>query len=232
MRELCDEFLSQQLDRRRPLWEILVVPELEGGRAAVAGKVHHAMVDGIAAVELGMLLFDLSPRIERQSSNVGARAGDRRSARCGRRGRRHGRRPVPGRGTRSGIRPLPRPHREHRPDGPPRRPLAAEEALSPAPPSFLNRKLGPGRTLVTGDVSLTRLLSIRQRLGVKLNDVVLAIAAGALRRFAASVDEDSEALRAMVPVSVRREGDAGGNRITFAFVELPCDSPRPFAGSP
>ena len=61
---LCDEFLSRPLDRERPLWEILVAPELEGGRAAVAGKVHHAMVDGIAAVELGMLLFDPFPGVE------------------------------------------------------------------------------------------------------------------------------------------------------------------------
>ncbi len=58
VRRLCGEFLSEQLDRSRPLWRILILPRVGEGRAAVLGKVHHAMVDGIAAVELGMLLFD------------------------------------------------------------------------------------------------------------------------------------------------------------------------------
>ncbi len=58
---LAGDFLTQPLDRSRPLWSILVVPRVGAGRAAVLGKVHHAMVDGLAAVELGMLLFDLAP---------------------------------------------------------------------------------------------------------------------------------------------------------------------------
>src|SRR4051794_15225294 len=55
---LAEEFFSAQLPRDRPLWELLIVPRLAGRRAAVLGKVHHAMVDGVAAVQLGMLLFD------------------------------------------------------------------------------------------------------------------------------------------------------------------------------
>jgi diacylglycerol O-acyltransferase len=228
LRELCDEFLSRRLDRSRPLWEILVVPELEGGRAAVAGKVHHAMVDGIAAVELGVLLFDLAPRIdaaepppwEPEPAAAGLRVTVdavaetaveqfRAAGRAAALGLNPGRTASIARTVRRAALSL------------------AEEALSPAPPSYLNRTLGPGRALVTADVSMTRLLSVRGRLGVKLNDVVLAVAAGALRRFAASVDEAPEALRVMVPVSVRRDGEGGGNRITFAFVELPCDEPSP-----
>jgi WS/DGAT/MGAT family acyltransferase len=228
LRELCDEFLSRQLDRRRPLWEILVVPELEGDRAAVVGKVHHAMVDGIAAVELGMLLFDLSPRIEDakppawepEPAAAGLRVAvdavaDTAVDQFRAAGRVAALGLAPGRSA--GIAKTVR-----------RAALSlAEEALSPAPPSFLNRPLGPARTLVTGDVSLTRLLSIRQRLGVKLNDVVLAISAGALRRFATTAGEDPLSLRVMVPVSVRRDGEDGGNRITFAFIGLPCDEPSP-----
>jgi hypothetical protein len=53
------DFFSRRLDRSAPLWEILVVPRTGPGRGALLGKVHHAMVDGIAAVQLGMLLFDL-----------------------------------------------------------------------------------------------------------------------------------------------------------------------------
>ena len=228
LQELCDEFLSNRLDRSQPLWEILVACELEGGRAAVAGKVHHAMVDGIAAVELGMLLFDLSPSVEASEPPVWepepAAAGLRIAVdavadsaldqfRAARKVAALGL--APGR-TASLARTMRRAALS-----------VAEEALSPAPPSYLNAGLGPGRTLVTQQISLTRLLSIKQRLGVKLNDVVLALAAGAMRRFAATIDEEPRPLRAMVPVSVRREGEAGGNRITFAFVDLPCDEPSP-----
>ncbi len=228
LQELIDEFLSRQLDRERPLWEILVVPELEGGRAAVAGKVHHAMVDGIAAVELGALLFDLSPSIEPAETPAWepepAAAGLRIAVdtvadsavdqfRAARRIAALGLAPSR---TASVARTMRRAALS-----------VAEEALSPAPPSYLNSELGPARTLVTRDLSLTRLLALKQRLGVKLNDVVLAICAGALRRFSATVDEDPVALRVMVPVSVRREGEAGGNRITFAFADLPCDEPSP-----
>src|SRR3954466_14760250 len=58
--DAVDELLSTQLDRDRPLWQILVVPQAGEGWAAIAGKVHHAMVDGIPALELGVLLFDAS----------------------------------------------------------------------------------------------------------------------------------------------------------------------------
>src|SRR3954453_1194564 len=54
---LAEEFFSRQLPRDRPLWELLIAPRLGGRRAAVLGKVHHAMVDGLAAVQLGLLLF-------------------------------------------------------------------------------------------------------------------------------------------------------------------------------
>lgn len=58
---LADRFFSEQLPRNKPLWHLHIVPRLSGGRAAVLGKVHHAMVDGIAAVQLGLLLFDVDP---------------------------------------------------------------------------------------------------------------------------------------------------------------------------
>jgi diacylglycerol O-acyltransferase len=59
--------------------------------------------------------------------------------------------------------------------------------------------------------------------------VILAVVSGAMRRFAALYEEEPEPLRAMVPVSVRGEGDesAAGNRITFAFIDLPIEEPRP-----
>src|SRR5262249_28413433 len=56
LKQLTDDFLSRPLPKDRPLWSLLVVPRTAPGKAALIGKVHHAMVDGVAAVELGLLL--------------------------------------------------------------------------------------------------------------------------------------------------------------------------------
>jgi len=61
---LADRFFSDQLPRSRPLWQLHVIPRLPGGFGAVLGKVHHAMVDAMAAVQLGLLLFDVDPEAQ------------------------------------------------------------------------------------------------------------------------------------------------------------------------
>jgi WS/DGAT/MGAT family acyltransferase len=235
LRRLCGEFFGEQLDRSQPLWRILIVPRAGEGKAAVLGKVHHAMVDGIAAVELGMLLFDLAPDAARPEAldwraDQGAgplrlavdsvadsaleqfRAA-RRVATLGLAPRRTARMAETMRRAAFSI---------------------AEDALRPAPPSYLNVPISPQRELITQRVPFRRLDALKRALdarqgAVKLNDVLLAVTSGALRRFAALRGEPAEPLRAMVPVSVRASEDAaaGGNRITFAFVELPLDEPEP-----
>ena len=61
LEDLADAVLSEPLRRDRPLWEFWIAPELADGRIGLVGKVHHCMVDGLAAVELGMLLLDFEP---------------------------------------------------------------------------------------------------------------------------------------------------------------------------
>jgi len=229
LRAVADRFLSRPLDRGRPLWEILVVPRLSGGRAALLGKVHHAMVDGVAAVELGMLMFDVGDDQERPSAVDWSPAAPDGPVRLA----------VDSiadialdqfRAARRAVSMTRSPARTLRIADTLRRAALslAEDALRPAHDSYLNVPIGPGRTLVTHRVPLSRMLELRRRLGVTLNDVTLTVCAGALRRFAARRGDEARDLRVMVPVSVRDAADdpAQGNRITFAFMDLPVSRPR------
>src|SRR6266513_2141117 len=59
--DAVDWFMSKRLPRNRPLWQVCVADQLDDGRIGVIGKAHHCMVDGIAAVELAVLMVDPEP---------------------------------------------------------------------------------------------------------------------------------------------------------------------------
>src|SRR5665809_148177 len=61
LRQLAGRIFSQRLDRSKPLWELWIAEGLEGGRFAMISKTHHAMVDGVAGVDIATVLFDLTP---------------------------------------------------------------------------------------------------------------------------------------------------------------------------
>jgi WS/DGAT/MGAT family acyltransferase len=230
LRAASDEFFSRRLDRDRPLWEILVVPRAGPGHAAVLGKVHHAMVDGIAAVELGMLLFDLEPHPacpepvpwtpERAHSPARVAVESLKDAALE---QFRAARQAAGIGLRPG-------HALRSADSVRRAALSlAGDLARPAPASFLRGDLSPRRVLVPARADLERVKAVARSLGVKLNDVVLAAVAGSLRSLAEIVDAPPTPQRAMVPISTRSEDERGGNRITFAFVDLPVDVADPGA---
>jgi diacylglycerol O-acyltransferase len=228
--DLVDGCLSRQLPRDRPLWQICIADQLEDDKIGVVGKAHHCMVDGIAAVELGSLLLDPTPEPPKPDSD----------------GWRPASAPGPGRRLLGGFvdrileeASLARlPIRLTRSPGrlaelteqAGRAARALAHAVRPtervAP---LNQQISPARHLAGFSRPLGDLKRIGQAYGATVNDVLLAVSAGGMRRFLRDRELDPVPLKTMVPVSVRGNGEAGelGNQISFVFVDLPCDEPDP-----
>jgi WS/DGAT/MGAT family acyltransferase len=105
---------------------------------------------------------------------------------------------------------------------------AARSSLRRAPATQFNAPNTSRRHLGRARRALDELREVKNAYGATVNDVLLAAAAGGLRRVLMARDEEPAPLKAMVPVSVRDdEGGKFGNRISFVFVDLPCDEPEP-----
>jgi WS/DGAT/MGAT family acyltransferase len=224
--DLCDEALSEPLPRDRPLWRLYLAPRLEGDRIGLLCKLHHAMVDGRATVEVATLLFDIEPDAEpgppadwhpqpepslTQLALEALGERGREPLRAARGMARMAANPI---GTGGRISDTLR-----------RTALAVgEDLLRPAPASFLNDPIGPQRTLRRARLERAQVDRVRKHTGATINDVCLAVVAGALRELAMTRNRPPVGLKAMVPVSVRGddEDDDLGNRITFAFIDLPA----------
>jgi diacylglycerol O-acyltransferase len=224
-----DWFLSKPLRRDRPLWQVCVADQLDDGRVAVIGKAHHCMVDGIAAVEIASLLVDVEP-------DPAPPEPDRWVAEPAPGGLRR----VAGAVTDLAQRQLDLVRLPVRLGGSPRRAVAAVErgqraaralvdAARPARDSSLNDQISPSRHLGRLRRPLDDLMRIRRSFDVKLNDVLLAVCASGVRELMRERGERPIPLKAMVPVNVRGAEAPGslGNRISFMFVDLPCDEPDP-----
>jgi WS/DGAT/MGAT family acyltransferase len=223
--DVVDACMSEPLARDRPLWQMQIAPRLEDGRIAVIGKAHHCMVDGIAAVQLGSLLLDPTPAIpdaepsewqaEEEPGEADLLFG--------------GARDLIRSSLDLGARIATSPTRARELAGRVGRAVGAlADSTRPAPfIGALNRPISPRRHLAYLVRPLDDLREIKASLGVKLNDVVLAVAASGYRRFAADRGEAPCRVKAMVPVNVRAEGEELGNRISFMFIDLPCQEPDP-----
>jgi len=221
------EYFSRRLDRRFPLWEVVVVGSLGDDHWALVTKTHHCMVDGIGSVDAAHLLLDgiadaleVAPGLDSPGNgghllpswlSLGALAG------------------VIGAGVRAATHPL----------DPVRRAAALVELLvreevRGAPTSSINEPIGPDRILRAVGVSLDEVRLVKQALGGTVNDVVLATVCSGLRDLLISRGEDlpEQGLRAMVPMDVRHEGEhvrGSGNHISSLFVDLPVAEDNPLA---
>jgi diacylglycerol O-acyltransferase len=230
LREVVDAAMSRPLDCSRPLWELWIAPRLADGRLGVVGKAHHCMVDGLAAVELAALLLDPTPRPEPIEPAPWRPE------------------PAPGPLSRLALGLLDRTREQlelvrwegRLVSSPQRLALLAADAqgcalalarafATTAPRSVFNKPISPLRHLAMVSRPIEELRAIKQHYGTTINDVVLAVSAGAVRRFLQDHGEPPVRLKTMVPVNVRDEDGSGelGNRIVFMFIPLPCDEPDP-----
>lgn len=248
LRELVGRLIGRRLDRARPLWEIYLVEGLEGGRFAVVTKTHHAMVDGLASMDVGALLLDTTPEPRETADDAW--------------------RPAPGpsalelatdavleawRRPRSVLDVVARAGSDAREVVATleRAATALASATTSRPVHPLNTVIGEQRRFATAATTLADHRAVRAVRGGTVNDVVLAVVAGALRHWMMTRGEpltERATVRALVPVSIRaRRGTpavpengngtaaaptggtaaASGNSISAYFVELPVGEPDP-----
>jgi WS/DGAT/MGAT family acyltransferase len=219
---------SHRLDRARPLWEATLIEGLQEGRQGLLFKVHHALVDGMAAIGMAALVLDPSEQpleIPPPEHEWEPRKYDMR---------RHA--------AKLASRPLQRAQkvmldgmlRALDPD--PRRAAAdmlktSEVALElarqrpSAPMTPLNRQISPNRRYAIAHAELQAFKAAGKRAGGTVNDAVLAVVAGMLGRYLPQALDRSPV--ALVPVSVRAADENGelGNRISTVLVDLPVSRP-------
>lgn len=228
--ELADEVMSAQLDRDRPLWELWIADRVADGRIGVIGKAHHAMVDGLAAVELATLLLDPTPEPPAPEDDGWTPSSPPSGAKL----------LIDGLVDRAaevlevarwplGLVRHPTRVMGVATDGLQSARALADSLRSATPETGLNEPISPRRHLAHAHRPLADLKRIKRRFDATVNDVVLAVASGGVRRFFERRGERPVPLKAMVPVSVRTEDGAGrlGNQISFVFVDLPCDESDP-----
>jgi diacylglycerol O-acyltransferase / wax synthase len=219
--ELTSRLHGSLLDRHRPLWETHLVEGLNDGRFAVYTKVHHALLDGVSAMKLIRRALSEDPL----DSDVRApwsmpprpRTKDKQSS--------------------SALGDLVRLTGSLAAFGPSAVTLARGALLEQqltlpfgAPKTMFNVPVGGARRCAAQSWPLKRIVAIKEATGFTVNDVVLAMCAGALRTYLIEQDAlPDRPLIAMVPVNLRTEDDAssGGNMVGTILCSLATDLDDP-----
>ena len=227
LKRTCARILEQPLDLGKPLWEVWVVEGLEGDRLALVSKTHHCMIDGVSGVDLLTVLMTPQPseKVEPPPVWLARRAPSALEYAAGELARGVG---APLR-LADGLRRVARNEQGARDELFERLRATARLAASTvslAAPVPFNQPVGPHRRFDWLPMSLDEIDAVRAKLGGTVNDVVLAVVAGAMRRYlkkARQTDVDTLDFKVMAPVSVRDGGERGrlGNRVAAWFVPLP-----------
>lgn len=232
--EWLGDFFSHRLDRSRPLWETTLLEGLEGGRWALVTKVHHCLIDGMSGAGVTAALLDTEPEPAPGSSTLAEAFAEPEGEEpdLGRVAKLRG---VVGGAVRGGIDTARHPRNASGnatalvAQGWAMAEMLVRDELKAAPQTSLNGEIGATRRFAAVDAPLEDLKRVKRELGGKVNDVVLAVTAGGLRRLFETRGEDVDHIRAMVPVSIRAasESVALGNRVSSLFVDLVVAEPDP-----
>ncbi|MBS9533280.1 wax ester/triacylglycerol synthase family O-acyltransferase [Mycobacterium sp. M1] len=217
--EAIGEIASTALDRSRPLWELYLVDGLANNRIAVVGKIHHALADGVASANLMARGMDLTadPQAGQDSYRTDAAptAGELVWSAFRDHLRQVGRIPATVGYTAQGMRRVRRSSRK----------LSQLTQPFTPPPTFMNHRVTAERRFATATLALADVKATGKALGVTINDMVLAISAGALRKLSLRYDGHADhPLLASVPMSYDFSPDRiSGNKFSGVLVALPVD---------
>ena len=233
---LAGKVMAERLDHSRPLWCIDYAGPLDDGRIALVIRIHHCMADGVTALRfLKSLLWDDGDRRDPGEPSRWEPAPEPGAARLlasglGSRGR------DLGSAVSSGARAMASPRRwRDTGRGLVELPGTLRRELWPlGSDTAFDRRIGGDRELAFTSCSLADLKRIEHAAGehVTINDVVLAMVAGAIRRWLSTHHEHMETMRVQIPVSMHHrdeDGDSLGNRDSFLFCDLPISEPDPRA---
>jgi diacylglycerol O-acyltransferase / wax synthase len=240
--EQVARIFSRPLDRARPLWELYVIHGLDSGYTGVLTKIHHSLIDGLSGAEIMGLLLDTQPEGRTDLPPAGDANG------MNGRGEAPGQLEMLGRGLLGvpryplrALRSIPRALPNVRETGAlgqlpgagtlggianrlqrtiTRAPAVPRPNLD-APKTSFNGRVSPHRRFTFGEMGLDEVKEVKNVYGVTVNDVVVSICAGAVRRWLIEHDELPDVpLVAQIPVSVRTGEQVGtyGNRILLMSV--------------
>lgn len=223
---LVSQLHSNLMDRNRPLWEMYVIDGLEGGRVAVYVKIHHALVDGVAAMRLMQRSLSESPD-DRDMTPVWSMPPSKRNKES-----------APeamdvmtelASAVNKQLSAIPRVTKEVFKSI---RSSINKEAdfvsAFQAPRSILNQRVTGSRRFAAEDWDLERIKAAGKRHGATLNDVVLAMCASALRSYLTELNElPEEPLIGMVPISLREDDSISGNQVGLVLANLATNEADP-----
>jgi WS/DGAT/MGAT family acyltransferase len=222
------DFWSHRLDRARPLWRVVLLEGLAGGRWALVTKTHHCLVDGVGSIDAGTVLLDAAP-------NPGpwkppTRLHHAQAASSANALRRLAGMPVAAAEATAGAVRHPRRAAEALDAARALLELLVRDELVAAPRASINVPLSEHRRLAVTELPLAEIKAIKSALGGTVNDVILSLVTAGLRELLLQRGEEPPAagLRAMVPVNVRAAAEhlELGNHITSLFVHLPVAVPE------
>jgi diacylglycerol O-acyltransferase / wax synthase len=221
--EVAGQIASIPLDRTRPLWEAWVIEGLKHDRIGFVVKVHHSAIDGASGAEIMTELYDLSPEgrvVEADSVEPEHVPTDLELVSFAAVSKLRLYRDTIGlidRTVRSVATLISNA----------RNPLVKHGAIPlTAPRTPFNQSISPHRSVAFARLPLDEVRAVKDALGVKVNDIVLAVCAGTLRNYLDGLDAlPAEPLIAVVPVSVRDDDERGtqGNKVSAMFTSLATD---------